>query len=120
MKLFASKYYVTTLDHLQHSRMFKSFFRVSRSRMEMMLQDFASSDNLFFKCCTRSTSGAANNKLGRSCLEARLLLPLKTLAFGVAHHTFIDTFQMSNAWNLSEPSTLFILECTFNNQQPRI
>ena len=37
----------------------------------------------------------ARGRIGAS-LDARLLLPIKTLAFGVPSHAFRDYFQMSN------------------------
>ena len=68
---------------------FASYFRVSRSRFEKIMQDVGRSHVASFytaKCPT-----------GRplSTMEARLMLPLKTLSYGVAMHTFCDYFQMS-------------------------
>eukprot|EP00934_Nitzschia_sp_Nitz4_P000358 Nitzschia sp. Nitz4//scaffold549_size3348//1663//3261//NITZ4_009270-RA/size3348-processed-gene-0.5-mRNA-1//-1//CDS//3329554287//358//frame0 len=67
-------------------KQFKVFFRVSRLRFEVIMQDVVN----------RSQNPYYNPKkfLGAS-LEARLLLPLKTLAYGVAPHVFSDYFQMS-------------------------
>jgi hypothetical protein len=50
------------------------------------MEDAMASNIIFFK---------SNGKDGRSksSLAARLLLPLKTLAYGVPPHTFIDYFQ---------------------------
>ncbi|KAG7367865.1 plant transposon protein [Nitzschia inconspicua] len=39
--------------------------------------------------------GAEFKAMLRASLEAKLLLPIKTLAYGVPPHTFIDYFQMS-------------------------
>ena len=64
---------------------FKIFFRLSRTRFQAILEAVGKQDLDFYK---------PNLKKGPS-LEARLLLPLKTNAYGVAAHTFCDYFQMS-------------------------
>jgi len=66
---------------------FITMFRVSRSRFQVFLEDFA--EDPFFK----ATVDCFGNPV--ASLEAKLLLPLKTLAFGVGHHCFRDYFQMS-------------------------
>ena len=62
---------------------FPCYFRVSRSRFEKIMQDVGNSPFPFFK---------AKCPTGRplSSIQARLMLPLKTLAYGVAMHTFCD------------------------------
>lgn len=64
---------------------FKIFFRLSRTRFQAILEAVGKQDLDFYK---------PNLNKGPS-LEARLLLPLKTNAYGVAAHTFCDYFQMS-------------------------
>ena len=66
---------------------FKKFFRISRSRFQRLIEDIGSTGNPFYvgKRGTPHSTG----------FEARVLLPLKTLAFGVPPHTFSDYFQMS-------------------------
>ena len=67
---------------------FEDYFRVSRSRFEQIMQHVGNAGFAFYKpeCAT-----------GRplSTMQARLMLPLKTLSYGVAMHTFCDYFQMS-------------------------
>jgi hypothetical protein len=70
-------------------RQFDVMFRLSRSRFQRLLEDVGNSGNSFF---------LAKKDLAKrpvASLEARLLLPLKTLAYGVASHAFRDYFQMS-------------------------
>jgi hypothetical protein len=52
------------------------------------MEDVMASNIKFFKL-----TGMDGHR--KSSLAARLLLPLKTLAYRVPHHTFIDYFQMS-------------------------
>ena len=83
-------------DYLGPTALFKGkefdmMFRISRARFERMMVDFANSGNSFYsgkKDCA-GLKGAS--------LEAKILLPLKTLAFGVAPHAFSDYFQMSQS-----------------------
>ena len=81
-------------DYLGHDRplfgsQFKLFFRISKARFQRLLEDVMSKDFQFYK-------RPKNFNPTSSCsLEAKLLLPLKTLAYGVASHCFIDYFQMS-------------------------
>ena len=69
---------------------FASMFRISRPRFQRMLEDFANSGDPFF---TPPFIDAAGEE-GAS-LEARLLLPLKSISFGVTPKAFSDYFQMS-------------------------
>jgi hypothetical protein len=70
---------------------FKSYFRVSRSRFQNLLEAFGNSGRPFYSgkadCCHSPTAS----------LEARLLLPLQSLAFGVPSHTFCMYYQMSKS-----------------------
>jgi Plant transposon protein len=68
---------------------FDTMFRISRSRFQRLLEDIGNADVLFYTHITDRMG-----KVGAS-MEARLLLPLKTIAYGVASHVFRDTFQMS-------------------------
>ena len=65
---------------------FELQFRVSLSRFESIFSNFANQPcgSFFF-----------NKQLCGSTPEARVLLPLKTLAYGVAATAFVDYFQMS-------------------------
>ena len=66
-------------------KQFELQFRVTRSRFQRFLEDFGNSEIPFY-----------NVKGNYSALECRLLLPLKTRAYGVPPHCFTDYFQMSN------------------------
>lgn len=70
-------------------RDFILMFRLSRSRMERIIQDILNDGDVFFRR-TRDAKG----QLGAST-EAKILLPIKTFAYGVAPHAFSDYFQMS-------------------------
>ena len=67
---------------------FKLMFRLSRGRFEVLLQDVMASNFELFK-------STPQDGISKASLEARLLLPLKTLAYGVPAHTFCDYFQIS-------------------------
>jgi hypothetical protein len=66
----------------------KLMFQLSRGEIQVLMEDVMASNIKFFKLTGRD---------GRckSSLASRLLLPLKTLPYGVPPHTFIDYFQMS-------------------------
>ena len=70
-------------------RTFQMMFRVCRSRVQRMLEDIMTTNHPFY---VKSVDAAG--KRG-ACLEAKVLLPLKTFAYGVPPHTFTDYFQMS-------------------------
>ena len=70
-------------------REFETMFRISRRRFEAICQDIGNSGDSFFL-----TTHDAQGRPAAS-LYARLLLPLKTLAYGVPTHTFRDYFSMS-------------------------
>jgi Plant transposon protein len=68
---------------------FKAYFRISRARFQHILETFGNHGGSFYSgkrdCVGNQTAS----------LEAKLLLPLQTLAFGVATHTFTMYYQMS-------------------------
>jgi hypothetical protein len=68
---------------------FQMFFRLSRTRVQMILEDLGrwSDTNPFYKTFRMDMFG----RIGAS-LEAKVLLPLKALAYGVAPHCFCDYF----------------------------
>jgi hypothetical protein len=68
---------------------FKMMFRITRGRFQRLMEDIGNSGDPFYLKTTD-----ALGKPGTS-MEARLLLPLKSLAYGVPPHTFTDYFQMS-------------------------
>jgi len=68
---------------------FEVMFRISRPRFQRLMEDIAATGDLFY---LRNVD--AWGKVG-ACFEAKLLLPLKTMAYGVPPHCFRDYFQMS-------------------------
>ena len=73
---------------------FASMFRISRPRFQRMLEDFANSGDPFFTPPFVDATGEEG-----ALLEARLLLPLKSISFGVPPKTFSDYFQMSKTFS---------------------
>ena len=71
---------------------FKMMFRLSRSRFQKLLEDVMATDTPFYK---KKKFVLDENQ---SSIYAKLMLPLKCLAYGVPPHTFIDYFQMSKAY----------------------
>lgn len=71
---------------------FVQMFRITRARFERLYVDAVSSGNQYYKADYR-TNPATKKPI--ACVQARLLLPLKCLAYGVPSHTFCDYFQMS-------------------------
>jgi len=69
-----------------HGSQFKLQFRISKSTFEVIMQKIMSSNNPFY---------VSTDVRRRASNQARLLLPLKTLAYGVPMHCFIDYFNMS-------------------------
>jgi hypothetical protein len=69
---------------------FRKSFRLSRSRVELILQDLGASGEPFFQTFRRDKFG----RVGPS-LEAKVLLPLISIAYGDAPHAFCAYFQMS-------------------------
>ena len=68
---------------------FDTFFRISRSRFQRLMEDIAATHDPFYMRYT--------DAFGREgcSFEAKLLLPLKTMAYGVPPHCFRDYFSMS-------------------------
>jgi hypothetical protein len=64
---------------------FQTMFRISKSRFQKLMEDVMKTDNKYYSINTRKCAS----------LEAKLLLPIKVLAFGVANHCFNDYLQMS-------------------------
>ncbi len=73
---------------------FEMMFRVSTARFERMLFAIKRNNNSFYQH-QRGTVGQTRN--ATVSFEARLLLPLKCLAYGVPPYTFADYFQMSKS-----------------------
>ena len=67
-------------------KQFDIFFRISRSRFQRLMEDVGASGHPFYMPSVNPNGRAV------ASLEARLLLPLKTLAYGVAPHCFSDYF----------------------------
>ena len=65
-------------------------FRVSKARYEKIKRDILEDGDPFFLRHKNPFTG----ELGAST-EAKILLPLKTMAYGVPPRTFTDYFQMS-------------------------
>lgn len=78
---------------------FDTMFRVSRGRFQRLLEDIGNSGDPFYL----ETRDCFGNEV--ASMEARILLPLKCLAFGVPPKTFRDYFQMSKT---------FARECCIN------
>jgi hypothetical protein len=70
--------------------MFQLVFRLSRGRFQVHMEDVMASNIIFFKSIVK-------DGLDKCSLAARLLLPLKTMAYGVPPHTFFDYFQYLNS-----------------------
>jgi hypothetical protein len=76
---------------LFNDKQFSTMFRLSRSRVQKLFEDVMNNGIPFY-----FNRRDAADKQGAS-LEAKILLPLKTFAYGVPPHTFIDYFQMSES-----------------------
>jgi hypothetical protein len=68
---------------------FSLMFRLSKRRFELLMHDIQAQGIAFY------TTEIDRHGKPASSFESRLLLPLKTLAYGVPPHAFIDYFQMS-------------------------
>ena len=79
----------TIPDEPLYGTQFKLFFRLSRPRFQRLMEDVMNAEIQFYR---QPKNRLASNS---HSLEAKLMLPLKTLAYGVASHCFIDYFQMS-------------------------
>ena len=71
---------------------FKLMFRLSKARFQKLMEDVMGANIQFFM--PKKNLHATE----QSSIEAKLLLPLKCLAYGVPPHTFIDYFQMSRPY----------------------
>jgi hypothetical protein len=71
---------------------FKLIFRISRQRFQVMMEDVMAKKIPFYKVKVNRMP------YEQASLEAKLLLPLKTLSYGVPAHTFMDYFQMSRTF----------------------
>jgi Plant transposon protein len=69
---------------------FTIFFRLTRPRIELLIQAFGNTGDPFYQSFRCNRYGLIG-----PCLEAKILLPVKVLAYGVAPHAFSDYFQMS-------------------------
>jgi hypothetical protein len=69
---------------------FHKSFRLSRSRVERIIQDLGQSGDPFFQSFRRDKFG----RVGAS-LEAKVLLPLISIAYGDPPHAFCAYFQVS-------------------------
>jgi len=74
---------------LMTERQFVSHFRIRKDRFLKIREDIIQKEIPFYQ------GNKSGNGLTVASLEARLLLPLKCLAYGVPPHTFQDYFQMS-------------------------
>jgi hypothetical protein len=70
---------------------FKAIFRLSESRFRVLMADIQALKHQFFQN-TKSLNKADQ------AFEAKLPLPIKTLAYGVPTHTFIDYFQITRVY----------------------
>ena len=66
-------------------------FRLSRSRAQRIFEDVMNAGLTFYACQPDATGAHGTS------LEAKILLPLKRIAYGVPQHAFCDYFQMSSA-----------------------
>jgi hypothetical protein len=67
---------------------FQSYFRLSRPRVQLLMEVLAGSGDQYYVPTVRfGVTGPS--------LEARILLPLRTLAYGVADHIFCPCFSMA-------------------------
>lgn len=64
---------------------FQVMFRVTIRRFQRLMEDFGNSQIKYYQTMPGN----------HASLEAKLLLPLKTIAYGVPPHCFMDYFQMS-------------------------
>ena len=85
-------------------------FRISRTRFEKLMTDIKGTGLPFYQHVKNRHGGVA------SSLEARLLLPLKTLAHGTCSHVFMDYFQHSPSFarDACEQFDLALWKCYAN------
>jgi hypothetical protein len=77
-------------ENALYSRDFEDFFRLSRSRVERMLQDFGNSGLPFYRSFRVDMCGREG-----ASLEAKILLPLTAIAHGTAPHLLCMNYQVS-------------------------
>jgi hypothetical protein len=81
-------------DYLGPNRLlgaeFKLMFRISQDWFQVLMEDVMASGHPFYV-----NNGNRNHQLGAS-IKAKLLLPLKCLAYGVPSHCFMDYFSVGN------------------------
>jgi Plant transposon protein len=81
-------------DHLGPDALFGQefpmFFRLTRPRVELIIEQLGNSNNVFYKTFRTNWFGLVGPSI-----EAKVLLPIQVLAYGVAPHAFADYFQMS-------------------------
>ena len=77
-------------EPLFEGKQFEVMFRISKFRFERLMQDIGQLDHFFY-----NDKMDAIGNIGVS-FEAKLMLPLKTMAYGVPPHCFCDYFQMSS------------------------
>jgi hypothetical protein len=75
---------------------FKAQFRLSRARVQKIMEAFGNSGDPYYCSDWKQPRQPCPGRNGPVSLEARVLLPLKTLAFGVTAIAFGDYFQMSD------------------------
>jgi len=68
---------------------FKLMFRITRGRFQHLMESIAATGSSYYVKRGKNSKHVAS-------FEAKLLLPLKTLAYGVPPHCFSDYFQMSS------------------------
>jgi hypothetical protein len=71
---------------------FKAMFRLSMARFQVIMEDIQASGCPFYQ------KSKNLHEHDQASFEAKLLLPIKTLAYGVPSHTFTDYFQMSKEY----------------------
>ena len=77
---------------LSKGKDFYDIFRISRSRFQRIMEDFCNTGDPFYL----DTKDCFGHDV--PSLEARILMPLKCLAFGVPAKAFSDYFQMSTTF----------------------
>jgi hypothetical protein len=75
---------------------FKAQFRLSQARVQKIMEAFGNSGDPYYSSDWKQRNPHPAGKSGPVSLEAKVLLPLKTLAFGVTAIAFGDYFQMSD------------------------
>ena len=80
---------------------FVLMFRITRPRFQCLMEDVMAADLPYYNRAPSNNSLSVDMpplEQQHSCLEARLLLPLKSLCYGVPSHCFTDYFQMSQTF----------------------